>query len=68
MAGWLQDRPAAEAIAKCDIRLVEAMKPDEGVEKVAAHVRKHAPEVEFVPQGGMLPSKTPFLTIVSRRR
>ncbi|MGL4241785.1 MAG: M20/M25/M40 family metallo-hydrolase [Beijerinckiaceae bacterium] len=50
----------AEAIAKCDIRLVEAMTPEQVFEKVAAHVRKHAPEVEFVPQGGMLPSKTPF--------
>ena len=50
----------AEAFAKCDIRLVEAMTPDEVFEKVAAHVRKHAPDVEFVPQGGMLPSKTPF--------
>ncbi len=50
----------AEAIAKCDIRLVEAMTPEDVFEKVAAHVRKHAPEVEFVPQGGMLPSKTPF--------
>ncbi|MGL4240925.1 MAG: peptidase dimerization domain-containing protein, partial [Beijerinckiaceae bacterium] len=50
----------SEAIAKCDIRLVEAMTPEDVFEKVAAHVRKHAPEVEFVPQGGMLPSKTPF--------
>jgi acetylornithine deacetylase/succinyl-diaminopimelate desuccinylase-like protein len=50
----------AEAIAKCDIRLVEAMTPEDVFEKVATHVRKHAPEVEFVAQGGMLPSKTPF--------
>ncbi len=55
-----------EAIAKCDIRLVEAMTPDEVFAKVAAHVKKHAPDVEFVPQGGMLPSKTsmdsPYVT------
>ncbi|MBL8589925.1 MAG: M20/M25/M40 family metallo-hydrolase [Methylobacteriaceae bacterium] len=50
----------AEAIAKCDIRLVEAMTPQQVFEKVAAHVARHAPEVEFVAQGGMLPSKTPF--------
>jgi acetylornithine deacetylase/succinyl-diaminopimelate desuccinylase-like protein len=49
-----------EAIAKCDIRLVEAQTPDEIFAKVAAHVRRHAPEVEFVPQGGMSPSKTPM--------
>ncbi|MCP8940368.1 M20/M25/M40 family metallo-hydrolase [Alsobacter sp. SYSU M60028] len=49
-----------EAFAKCDIRLVEAMTPAEVFEKVAAHVRKHAPEVEFRPLNGMLPSKTPM--------
>jgi len=49
-----------EAVAKCDARLV----PDQTVEgvlaAVAAHVRRHAPDVEFVPQGGMDPSKTPI--------
>jgi acetylornithine deacetylase/succinyl-diaminopimelate desuccinylase-like protein len=49
-----------EAFAKCDIRLVEAMTVEDVFEKVAAHVRRHAPEVEFVPLNGMLPSKTPF--------
>ena len=49
-----------EAIAKCDIRLVEAQTPAEVLAKVAAHVRRHAPEVEFVPLDGMLPSKTPM--------
>ncbi len=48
----------SEAVAKCDIRLVEAMTPEDVFAKVAAHVAKHAPEVECVPQGGMLPSKT----------
>jgi acetylornithine deacetylase/succinyl-diaminopimelate desuccinylase-like protein len=47
-----------EAVAKCDIRLVEAQTPDDILAKVAAHVRRHAPDVEFVPQGGMAPSKT----------
>ena len=49
----------SEAIAKCDIRLVEAMTPEDVFAKVAAHVAKHAPDVQFVAQGGMLPSKTP---------
>jgi acetylornithine deacetylase/succinyl-diaminopimelate desuccinylase-like protein len=50
----------AEALAKCDIRLVEAQSVDEIFAKVEAHVRRHAPEVEFVRQGGMEPSKTPL--------
>jgi acetylornithine deacetylase/succinyl-diaminopimelate desuccinylase-like protein len=49
----------SSAIAKCDIRLVEAMTPEDVFARVAAHVAMHAPDVEFVPQGGMLPSKTP---------
>ncbi|MGJ4953684.1 M20/M25/M40 family metallo-hydrolase [Bradyrhizobium sp. HKCCYLS20291] len=49
-----------EAVAKCDIRLVEAMTPADVLAKVEAHVRKHAPEVEFIPHGGMLPSRVPM--------
>lgn len=49
-----------EAFAKCDIRLVEAMTPDAVFQKVAAHVAKHAPDVEFVPLNTMAPSKTPM--------
>ncbi len=49
-----------EAIAKCDIRLVEAQTPADVLAKVGAHVKKHAPDVEFVPLDGMLPSKTPM--------
>ena len=49
-----------EAIAKCDIRLVEAQTPDEILAKVAAHVQRHAPEVEFIPLDGMFPSRTPM--------
>ncbi|MBM2716286.1 M20/M25/M40 family metallo-hydrolase [Mesorhizobium caraganae] len=49
-----------EAFAKCDIRLVEPLTPDYVFEKVAAHVERHAPDVEFVPLNGMLPSKTPM--------
>lgn len=49
-----------EAVAKCDIRLVEAQTPADVLAKVAAHVKRHAPDVEFVPGDGMLPSKTPM--------
>ena len=49
-----------EAFAKCDIRLVEAQSAEEIFAKVEAHVRRHAPSVEFVRQGSMDPSKTPL--------
>jgi len=49
-----------EAFAKCDIRLVEAQTVEEIFDKVEAHVRRHAPGVEFIRQGGMDPSKTPL--------
>ncbi len=49
-----------EAFAKCDIRLVEAQTVEEIAAKVEAHVRRHAPEVELIRQGGMDPSKTPL--------
>lgn len=49
-----------EAIAKCDIRLVEAQTVDEILAKVKAHVQHHAPEVSITSYGGMDPSKTPL--------
>lgn len=49
-----------EAIAKCDIRLVESQTVEEIFAKVEAHVKRHAPDVEFVRQDGMEPSKTPL--------
>jgi acetylornithine deacetylase/succinyl-diaminopimelate desuccinylase-like protein len=49
-----------KAFAKCDIRLVEAQTTEEIFAKLEAHVYKHAPEVEFIRQGGMNPSKTPL--------
>jgi acetylornithine deacetylase/succinyl-diaminopimelate desuccinylase-like protein len=58
----------SEAVAKCDIRLVESLTPDYVFDKVRAHVEKHAPDVEFVPMNSMLPSKTsidsPFAPII----
>ncbi|MBB4120235.1 M20/M25/M40 family metallo-hydrolase [Martelella radicis] len=49
-----------EAIAKCDIRLVEPLTPEYVFDKVRDHVERHAPDVEFIPRNGMLPSKTPM--------
>ena len=49
-----------EAVAKCDIRLVADQTVEDTFAKVEAHVRRHAPEVEVVFQGGMDPSKTPL--------
>jgi acetylornithine deacetylase/succinyl-diaminopimelate desuccinylase-like protein len=49
-----------EAVAKCDIRLVPEMTPDQVLDCVRAHVARHAPEVEVIPRGGMLPSRTPI--------
>jgi acetylornithine deacetylase/succinyl-diaminopimelate desuccinylase-like protein len=49
-----------EAFVKCDIRLVADQTVDEILAKVQAHVERHAPEVRFVAQKGMDPSKTPL--------
>ncbi|MBB4004565.1 M20/M25/M40 family metallo-hydrolase [Aurantimonas endophytica] len=48
-----------EARAKCDMRLVDGMAPETILSLVEDHVRRHAPGVEFVRQGGgKHPSKT----------
>ncbi len=49
-----------EAVAKCDIRLVESQTAAEILAKVRAHVQKHAPEVSVISHGSMDPSKTPL--------
>ncbi len=49
-----------EAVAKCDIRLVEAQAAREIFALVEAHVARHAPNVEVRWQGGMDPSRTPL--------
>lgn len=49
-----------EAVAKCDIRLVEAQTAQEILAKVKAHVQRHAPDVTVTSHGGMDPSKTPL--------
>jgi acetylornithine deacetylase/succinyl-diaminopimelate desuccinylase-like protein len=49
-----------EAIAKCDIRLVEAQTAEEILAKVKEHVQRHTPEVSVTSYGGMDPSKTPL--------
>jgi len=46
---------------QCDIRLVADQRPDDIIAKVAAHVARHAPEVELIAEDrGMFPSKTPL--------
>jgi acetylornithine deacetylase/succinyl-diaminopimelate desuccinylase-like protein len=47
-----------EAVAKCDIRLVERQTADDVFARLRAHVSRHAPEVQLVRQGSMDPSKT----------
>jgi acetylornithine deacetylase/succinyl-diaminopimelate desuccinylase-like protein len=49
-----------EAIAKCDMRLVEGMTVEDTFAKVESHVRKYAPDVELIRMGAMEPSKTPL--------
>jgi acetylornithine deacetylase/succinyl-diaminopimelate desuccinylase-like protein len=49
-----------EAFVKCDIRLVENQTPQDVLAKVEAHVKRRAPEVEFISYGGHMPSKTPI--------
>ena len=49
-----------EAVAKCDIRLVESQTTEEVFTKLQAHVQHYAPHVEVIWQGGMDPSKTPL--------
>ncbi len=49
-----------KAIAKCDIRLVEAQTAAEIIERLQAHVQRHAPDVELIIHGSMDPSRTPL--------
>lgn len=49
-----------EAVAKCDLRLVERMTLADVMDKVNAHVRHHAPDVEISWESGMEPSRTPL--------
>jgi acetylornithine deacetylase/succinyl-diaminopimelate desuccinylase-like protein len=49
-----------EAFVKCDVRLVPNQTVAEIHARIAAHLATHAPEVEFIPGGGMDPSRTPL--------
>lgn len=49
-----------EAVAKCDMRLVEAQSAEDIFDRVREHVHRHAPEVEVIWQGAMEPSRTPL--------
>jgi acetylornithine deacetylase/succinyl-diaminopimelate desuccinylase-like protein len=50
----------SSAVAKCDVRLVQAQRAGDVYDKLEAHVRRHAPGVELVRQGSMEPSRTPM--------
>lgn len=47
-----------EAFAKCDARLVERQDPEDILRKIEAHVKNHAPDVEFIRIESTPPSKT----------
>lgn len=49
-----------EAVAKCDIRLVEAQRPEEILDLVEDHIRQRVPHAEFIRLQSMEPSKTPM--------
>ncbi|MCK1665278.1 M20/M25/M40 family metallo-hydrolase [Bradyrhizobium sp. 153] len=49
-----------EALAKCDARLVGRQSSEDVLSRIEAHVKKHAPEVEFVRLESTPPSKTPL--------
>lgn len=46
------------AVARCDVRLVDDQRVDRITELLRRHVERVAPDVEFVPAGGMEPSRT----------
>ena len=50
----------SQAVAKCDVRLVQAQRAADVYAKLEAHTRRHAPGVELVRQGSMEPSRTPL--------
>ncbi len=59
-----------EAVAKCDIRLVEAQSAEDILARVKAHVQRYAPEVSVTCTGAMDPSKSrldsPFTGLLSQ--
>lgn len=55
-----------EAFVKCDVRLVDQQDADDIVAKIQAHVKKHAPDVEFICLEKMHPSKTPLTSPFSK--
>ncbi|GAB3878350.1 M20/M25/M40 family metallo-hydrolase [Kibdelosporangium lantanae] len=46
------------AIARCEARLVAGQTPGQVADAIRRHVRKYAPDVEFVPDAAMTPSTT----------
>lgn len=50
----------SEAFVKFDARLVPNQTIAQVESAIRSHLERHAPEVAFIPQGGMEPSKTPI--------
>src|SRR4029078_1208176 len=50
----------SSAFVKSDVRLVPNMPVAGPLEAIRAHLAHHAPGVDFIPGGGMEPSKTPL--------
>lgn len=49
-----------EAFVKCDARLVDSQSSEDVLAKIEAHVKRHAPDVEFLRLESTPPSKTPL--------
>lgn len=49
-----------EALVKCDARLVQGQDPDDVLQKIEDHVKRHSSNVEFIRLESTPPSKTPF--------
>jgi acetylornithine deacetylase/succinyl-diaminopimelate desuccinylase-like protein len=50
----------SEARCKCEMRLIVAQDPHEVLDLIEAHVRRHAPEVDFIRLHTTPPSRTPI--------
>lgn len=49
-----------EGFVKCDARLVDRQSSEDILAKIEAHVKKHAPDIEFLRLESTPPSKTPL--------
>ncbi|HET6211961.1 MAG TPA: M20/M25/M40 family metallo-hydrolase [Micromonosporaceae bacterium] len=47
------------AVAGCDVRMVDDQRSEVVAEQIRAHVARVAPDVDFIPEAAMEPSRTP---------